>query len=65
LFVCDSDQRVRRASAKRLRIDPGVKYAIFTQQGVSLVDDREPTTLVWSERLGVVLVRLEEPPERG
>jgi len=62
-FVFYSDRGVRRTSVERLRTDPTVEYAIFTEQGVPLADDREPTVLVRSERLELVLVRLGPPPE--
>ncbi|MEF8820246.1 MAG: glycosyltransferase family 39 protein [Haloferacaceae archaeon] len=62
-FVFYSDREVRPASVERLRTDPSVGYAVFTEQGVSLADDREPTVLARSDRLELVLVRLEPPPE--
>lgn len=58
-----ADRPLAEATVERLRTDPGVRYAILTPGGESLVEERDPEVLARSETLGVSLARLGPPPE--
>jgi 4-amino-4-deoxy-L-arabinose transferase-like glycosyltransferase len=54
-----ADRPLRETPVEELRSSPSVEYALLTTDGRSLVDDRDPTVLVESRALELVLVRVD------